>query len=206
MTELCPCHARDNSHRHTCLFQGRFCPILQPLIYPHVKLNSLEKSWKENSRDVIGTQYFSADYFISNSDSILFLLCLVSTEILNGGVYVDRNKFLCHADTIHWQDIVKHPRIHPLVVPTNSSITCKLTNKSVLERVGYLEWINTSFYGPRFVYNRHNRSIKTNITQPTPVNHDREKYPWFEFKLAVAVNPCRNSKGLYFLNKFVNFM
>ncbi|TWW80676.1 Receptor tyrosine-protein kinase erbB-4 [Takifugu flavidus] len=44
-------------------------------------------------------------------------------QILNGGVYVDRNNFLCHADTIHWQDIVKHPRIHPLVVPTNSSIT-----------------------------------------------------------------------------------
>lgn len=47
------------------------------------------------------------------------------TEILNGGVYVDQNKFLCHADTIHWQDIVKYPRIQPVVVPTNSSVTCK---------------------------------------------------------------------------------
>uniref|UniRef100_H3DG90 Receptor protein-tyrosine kinase n=1 Tax=Tetraodon nigroviridis TaxID=99883 RepID=H3DG90_TETNG len=52
------------------------------------------------------------------------------TEILNGGVYVDRNKFLCHADTIHWQDIVKTPRIHPLVVPTNSSITCQKCHRS----------------------------------------------------------------------------
>ncbi|KAG7227443.1 hypothetical protein INR49_005257, partial [Caranx melampygus] len=42
--------------------------------------------------------------------------------ILSGGVYVDQNKFLCHADTIHWQDIVKNPRIHPVVVPTNSSV------------------------------------------------------------------------------------
>ncbi|KAJ8396389.1 hypothetical protein AAFF_G00019660 [Aldrovandia affinis] len=42
-------------------------------------------------------------------------------EILNGGVYVDQNKFLCHADTIHWQDIVKNSRSELLVVPTNSS-------------------------------------------------------------------------------------
>ncbi|KPP69825.1 hypothetical protein Z043_111394, partial [Scleropages formosus] len=45
-------------------------------------------------------------------------------EILNGGVYVDQNKFLCHADTIHWQDIVKNPRSELLVVPTNSSVGC----------------------------------------------------------------------------------
>ncbi|KAK1902647.1 Receptor tyrosine-protein kinase erbB-4, partial [Dissostichus eleginoides] len=44
-------------------------------------------------------------------------------EILSGGVYVDKNKFLCHADTIHWQDIVKNPRIHAVVVPTNSSVS-----------------------------------------------------------------------------------
>ncbi|MGH0120622.1 UNVERIFIED_CONTAM: hypothetical protein FKN15_009987 [Acipenser sinensis] len=42
-------------------------------------------------------------------------------EILNGGVYVDQNKFLCHADTVHWQDIVRNPRSELLVVPTNSS-------------------------------------------------------------------------------------
>lgn len=57
--------------------------------------------------------------------SILTVLSLFSTEILSGGVYVDQNKFLCHADTIHWQDIVKNPRIHPVVVPTNSSVMCK---------------------------------------------------------------------------------
>uniref|UniRef100_A0A3B4GQN6 Receptor protein-tyrosine kinase n=1 Tax=Pundamilia nyererei TaxID=303518 RepID=A0A3B4GQN6_9CICH len=52
------------------------------------------------------------------------------TEILNGGVYVDQNKFLCHADTIHWQDIVKYPRIQPVVVPTNSSVTCQKCHRS----------------------------------------------------------------------------
>ncbi|XP_062866878.1 receptor tyrosine-protein kinase erbB-4-like [Trichomycterus rosablanca] len=43
------------------------------------------------------------------------------TEILNGGVYVDQNKFLCHADTIHWQDVVKNPRAELLVVPSNNT-------------------------------------------------------------------------------------
>lgn len=53
------------------------------------------------------------------------VIALSSPEILSGGVYVDQNKFLCHADTIHWQDIVKNPRTHPVVVPSNSSATCK---------------------------------------------------------------------------------
>lgn len=105
-----------------------------PLVYPHMKMKTSWKikSWKASSRGVIDTELkiclcWKCAGFLSNADSVLFLLCLVSTEILNGGVYVDRNKFLCHADTIHWQDIVKNPRIHPLVVPTNSSITCKLS-------------------------------------------------------------------------------
>lgn len=58
-------------------------------------------------------------------------VCVVSlaTEILNGGVYVDQNKFLCHADTIHWQDIVKNPRAELLVVPINSSVGCKYSTQ-----------------------------------------------------------------------------
>uniref|UniRef100_H2UKC9 Receptor protein-tyrosine kinase n=1 Tax=Takifugu rubripes TaxID=31033 RepID=H2UKC9_TAKRU len=46
------------------------------------------------------------------------------TEILNGGVLVDQNKFLCHADTIHWQDIIKNPLAELLVVSSNSSRRC----------------------------------------------------------------------------------
>ncbi|GLD63435.1 receptor tyrosine-protein kinase erbB-4 isoform X1, partial [Lates japonicus] len=37
------------------------------------------------------------------------------------GVYVDQNKFLCHADTIHWRDIIKNPQAELLVVPSNNS-------------------------------------------------------------------------------------
>uniref|UniRef100_A0A3B5MFW0 receptor protein-tyrosine kinase n=1 Tax=Xiphophorus couchianus TaxID=32473 RepID=A0A3B5MFW0_9TELE len=65
------------------------------------------------------------------ADCVVFLL---STEILKGGVYVDQNKFLCHADTIHWQDIVKYPRIHPIVVPTNSSVICQKCHRSCTGR------------------------------------------------------------------------
>lgn len=42
-------------------------------------------------------------------------------EILNGGVYVDQNKFLCHADTIHWRDIIRNSQAELLVVPSNNS-------------------------------------------------------------------------------------
>ncbi|CAF98213.1 unnamed protein product, partial [Tetraodon nigroviridis] len=42
-------------------------------------------------------------------------------EILHGGVLVDQNKFLCHADTIHWRDIIKNSLAELLVVSSNSS-------------------------------------------------------------------------------------
>uniref|UniRef100_A0A8C1XDP5 Receptor tyrosine-protein kinase erbB-4 n=1 Tax=Cyprinus carpio TaxID=7962 RepID=A0A8C1XDP5_CYPCA len=48
-------------------------------------------------------------------------LSFLKVKILNGGVYVDQNKFLCHADTIHWNDIIKNPRSELLVVPSNNS-------------------------------------------------------------------------------------
>ncbi|GAA6084116.1 receptor tyrosine-protein kinase erbB-4 isoform X1, partial [Tachysurus ichikawai] len=50
--------------------------------------------------------------------------------ILHGGVYVDQNKLLCHADTIHWQDIVKNARPDNLVVPSNSSHTCQRCHRA----------------------------------------------------------------------------
>lgn len=47
-------------------------------------------------------------------------------EILNGGVYVGQNKFLCFADTIHWQDIVRNPWASNFtLVPMNGSSGCK---------------------------------------------------------------------------------
>ncbi|KAL6484318.1 hypothetical protein MHYP_G00063630 [Metynnis hypsauchen] len=55
---------------------------------------------------------------------------MLMAEILHGGVYVDQNKFLCHADTIHWQDIVKNARPDHLVVPSNSSNSCQRCHRA----------------------------------------------------------------------------
>ncbi|XP_010770548.1 receptor tyrosine-protein kinase erbB-4-like [Notothenia coriiceps] len=52
-------------------------------------------------------------------------------KVLNGGVYVDQNKFLCHADTIHWRDIIKNPQAELLVVPSNNSnLGCRRCHRS----------------------------------------------------------------------------
>ncbi|TNN36506.1 Receptor tyrosine-protein kinase erbB-4 [Liparis tanakae] len=60
---------------------------------------------------------------------------VVSSQILNGGVYVDQNKFLCHADTIHWRDIIKNPQAELLVVPSNNSnLGCEYTARGRADR------------------------------------------------------------------------
>ncbi|KAG5214027.1 hypothetical protein JEQ12_009813, partial [Ovis aries] len=62
-------------------------------------------------------------------------------EILNGGVYVDQNKFLCYTDTIHWQDIVRNPWPSNLtLVSTNGS--------SGLTRTVCAEQCDGRCYGP----------------------------------------------------------
>uniref|UniRef100_A0AAV2L8T1 Uncharacterized protein n=1 Tax=Knipowitschia caucasica TaxID=637954 RepID=A0AAV2L8T1_KNICA len=61
----------------------------------------------------------------------VFIHTQKNTEILNGGVYVDQNKFLCHADTIHWRDIIKNPQAELLVVPSNNSnLGCRRCHRS----------------------------------------------------------------------------
>ncbi|XP_074836214.1 receptor tyrosine-protein kinase erbB-3 [Carettochelys insculpta] len=37
------------------------------------------------------------------------------TEILAGGVYIEKNEQLCHVDTIEWRDIVRDQQIEPVV-------------------------------------------------------------------------------------------
>ncbi|RXM34165.1 Receptor tyrosine-protein kinase erbB-4 [Acipenser ruthenus] len=97
--------------------------------YVLVALNQFEYLPLENLRIIRGTKLYEERYALAiflnyRKDSNVGLreLGLMNlTEILNGGVYVDQNKFLCHADTVHWQDIVRNPRSELLVVPTNSS-------------------------------------------------------------------------------------
>uniref|UniRef100_A0AAX7UWJ3 receptor protein-tyrosine kinase n=1 Tax=Astatotilapia calliptera TaxID=8154 RepID=A0AAX7UWJ3_ASTCA len=103
--------------------------------YVLVALNQFDYLPLENLRIIRGTKLYEDRYSLAiflnyrrDGNFGLRQLGLKNlTEILNGGVYVDQNKFLCHADTIHWQDIVKYPRIQPVVVPTNSSVTLTKT-------------------------------------------------------------------------------
>lgn len=37
------------------------------------------------------------------------------TEILAGGVYIEKNEQLCHVDTVEWRDIMRDPRLEPVV-------------------------------------------------------------------------------------------
>ncbi|KAG7280353.1 hypothetical protein CRUP_024145 [Coryphaenoides rupestris] len=61
----------------------------------------------------------------------------VLREILSGGVYVDQNKFLCHADTIHWRDIIKNPQAELLVVPSNNSnLGCECPPDQTISKQG----------------------------------------------------------------------
>uniref|UniRef100_A0A672H2K3 Receptor protein-tyrosine kinase n=1 Tax=Salarias fasciatus TaxID=181472 RepID=A0A672H2K3_SALFA len=106
--------------------------------YVLVALNQFDYLPLENLRIIRGTKLYEDRYSLAiflnyrrDGNFGLRKLGLKNlTEILSGGVYVDQNKFLCHADTIHWQDIVKNPRTHPLVVPTNSSVTCQKCHRS----------------------------------------------------------------------------
>nr|XP_023683649.1 receptor tyrosine-protein kinase erbB-4-like [Paramormyrops kingsleyae] len=106
--------------------------------YVLVALNQFEYLPLENLRIIRGTQLYEDRYSLAiflnyrrDGNFGLRRLGLKNlTEILNGGVYVDQNKFLCHADTIHWQDIVKNPRAELLVVPTNSSVGCLRCHRS----------------------------------------------------------------------------
>uniref|UniRef100_A0A3Q3EAY2 Receptor protein-tyrosine kinase n=1 Tax=Labrus bergylta TaxID=56723 RepID=A0A3Q3EAY2_9LABR len=106
--------------------------------YVLVALNQFDYLPLENLRIIRGTKLYEDRYSLAiflnyrrDGNFGLRQLGLKNlTEILSGGVYVDKNKFLCHADTIHWQDIVKNPRQHSVVVPTNSSVTCQKCHRS----------------------------------------------------------------------------
>ncbi|XP_073769078.1 receptor tyrosine-protein kinase erbB-4 isoform X6 [Danio rerio] len=106
--------------------------------YVLVALNQFEYLPLENLRIIRGTRLYEDRYALAiflnyrrDGNFGLRQLGLKNlTEILNGGVYVDQNKFLCHADTIHWQDIVKNARPDHLVVPSNSSSSCQRCHRA----------------------------------------------------------------------------
>ncbi|MCJ8732876.1 hypothetical protein PDJAM_G00216660 [Pangasius djambal] len=106
--------------------------------YVLVALNQFDYLPLENLRIIRGTRLYEDRYalaiFLNYRRDGHFGLRQLGlknlTEILHGGVYVDQNKLLCHADTIHWQDIVKNARPDYLVVPSNSSNTCQRCHRA----------------------------------------------------------------------------
>ncbi|XP_019747186.1 receptor tyrosine-protein kinase erbB-4 isoform X2 [Hippocampus comes] len=107
--------------------------------YVLVGLNQFDYLPLENLRIIRGTKLYESRYALAiflnyRRDGYYGLKQLGLrnlTEILNGGVYVDQNKFLCHADTIHWRDIIKNPKAELLVVPSNNSnLGCRRCHRS----------------------------------------------------------------------------
>ncbi|XP_065417155.1 receptor tyrosine-protein kinase erbB-4 isoform X8 [Chrysemys picta bellii] len=111
--------------------------------YVLVALNQFEYLPLENLRIIRGTKLYedrnALEIFLNYKKDGNFGLRELGlknlTEILNGGVYVGQNKFLCYADTIHWQDIVRNPRASNFtLVPTNGSSGCGRCHKSCTGR------------------------------------------------------------------------
>ncbi|XP_062270839.1 receptor tyrosine-protein kinase erbB-4 [Scomber scombrus] len=107
--------------------------------YVLVALNQFDCLPLENLRIIRGTKLYEGRYSLAiflnyRRDGYYGLRQLGLrnlTEILNGGVYVDQNKFLCHADTIHWRDIIKNPQAELLVVQSNTSnLGCRRCHRS----------------------------------------------------------------------------
>uniref|UniRef100_A0A671Y7E1 Receptor protein-tyrosine kinase n=1 Tax=Sparus aurata TaxID=8175 RepID=A0A671Y7E1_SPAAU len=108
--------------------------------YVLVALNQFDYLPLENLRIIRGTKLYERRYslaiFLNYRREGYYGLRQLGlrnlTEILNGGVYVDQNKFLCHADTIHWRDIIKNPQAELLVVPLKFSLS---TSRAVTKTV-----------------------------------------------------------------------
>ncbi|XP_014166920.1 receptor tyrosine-protein kinase erbB-3-like, partial [Geospiza fortis] len=77
----------------------------------------------QNLRVIRGTQFYEDKFALfvllnynPNTTHALRQLGLNQlTEILAGGVYIEKNAQLCHVDTVEWRDIMRDPRLEPLV-------------------------------------------------------------------------------------------
>ncbi|XP_066064943.1 LOW QUALITY PROTEIN: receptor tyrosine-protein kinase erbB-3 [Chamaea fasciata] len=77
----------------------------------------------QNLRVIRGTQFYEERFALfvllnynPNTTHALRQLGLNQlTEILAGGVYIEKNAQLCHVDTVEWRDIMRDTRLEPLV-------------------------------------------------------------------------------------------
>lgn len=91
--------------------------------YVLIAMNAFTYLPLQNLRIVRGKQYYEKEnaltIFLNYENNVTHGLRQVGfnqlTEILSGGVYIGRNKHLCHVDTIDWGDIIRDPRFKPRV-------------------------------------------------------------------------------------------
>ncbi|XP_005061406.1 PREDICTED: receptor tyrosine-protein kinase erbB-3 [Ficedula albicollis] len=77
----------------------------------------------QNLRVIRGTQFYEErfalfvllNYNPNNTQALRQLRLHQLTEILAGGVYIEKNAQLCHVDTVEWRDIMRDTRLEPLV-------------------------------------------------------------------------------------------
>ncbi|XP_067385945.1 receptor tyrosine-protein kinase erbB-3 isoform X2 [Emydura macquarii macquarii] len=77
----------------------------------------------QNLRVIRGTQLYDQAYalivFLNYHTNATHALRQVGlnqlTEILAGGVYIEKNEQLCHVDTIEWRDIIREQHVDPVV-------------------------------------------------------------------------------------------
>ncbi|XP_074709799.1 receptor tyrosine-protein kinase erbB-3 [Strix uralensis] len=77
----------------------------------------------QNLRVIRGTQFYEEKFALfvllnynHNTSHALRQLGLNQlTEILAGGVYIEKNAQLCHVETVEWRDIMRDPHLEPVV-------------------------------------------------------------------------------------------
>ncbi|XP_068935197.1 receptor tyrosine-protein kinase erbB-3 isoform X1 [Petaurus breviceps papuanus] len=104
--------------------------------YVLIAMNEFSTLPLPNLRVVRGAQVYDGKFAVfvmlnynTNSSHALRQLRLNQlTEILAGGVYIERNDKLCHMDTIDWRDIVRDPQAE--IVVKNNGKNCPPCHES----------------------------------------------------------------------------
>ncbi|NXX16176.1 ERBB3 kinase, partial [Podargus strigoides] len=77
----------------------------------------------QNLRVIRGTQFYEEKFALfvllnynpNATHALRHLRLNQLTEILAGGVYIEKNAQLCHVETVEWRDIMRDPRLEPIV-------------------------------------------------------------------------------------------
>ncbi|NXA12954.1 ERBB3 kinase, partial [Sapayoa aenigma] len=118
-------HMGGNMVGHTRQADSPHCPqtIREVTGYILIAMNVFASLPLQNLRVIRGTQFYEEKFALfvllnynPNTTHALRQLGLNQlTEILAGGVYIEKNAQLCHVDTVEWRDIMRDPRLEPLV-------------------------------------------------------------------------------------------